>query len=410
MTAIIDIYLPALRRRIRNTLLLGQVLAGLGMGSTLSVGAILATNLSGSEAWSGMAATMSTLGAALTAIPLARLASKFGRRRSLCSGALVAATGAVSTIGASVAGSFPLLLEGLGLTGVGSAVSLQSRFAATDLSEDGTRSKDLSLVVWATTAGAIAGPNLIYPGEVFGVIFGLPPLAGPFLLTFIAQLMAALAYTLGLRPDPLLIAREAELGTSNVVGRTSITVAKDRPRLARLATITIALNQAAMVLVMSMTPVHLTGQGASLTVVGFTISLHVAGMYGLAPLFGALADRLGRLRIMLLGQIILFISLLVTGLGASSDWLVTLGLILLGIGWSSSTVAASSLLTESTSIARKAARQGFSDFLMNFSGALGGAVAGFVLFLVGFRGLSFAAISLVLFVVLRIFLEKNRSG
>jgi len=410
MTAIIDIYLPALRRRIRNTLLLGQVLAGLGMGSTLSVGAILATNLSGSEAWSGMAATMSTLGAALTAIPLARLASKFGRRRSLCSGALVAATGAVSTIGASVAGSFPLLLAGLGLTGVGSAVSLQSRFAATDLSEDGTRSKDLSLVVWATTAGAIAGPNLIYPGEVFGVIFGLPPLAGPFLLTFIAQLMAALAYTLGLRPDPLLIAREAELGTSNVVGRTSITVAKDRPRLARLATITIALNQAAMVLVMSMTPVHLTGQGASLTVVGFTISLHVAGMYGLAPLFGALADRLGRLRIMLLGQIILFISLLVTGLGASSDWLVTLGLILLGIGWSSSTVAASSLLTESTSIARKAARQGFSDFLMNFSGALGGAVAGFVLFLVGFRGLSFAAISLVLFVVLRIFLEKNRSG
>lgn len=410
MTAIIDIYLPALRRRIRNTLLLGQVLAGLGMGSTLSVGAILATNLSGSEAWSGMAATMSTLGAALTAIPLARLASKFGRRRSLCSGALVAATGAVSTIGASVAGSFPLLLVGLGLTGVGSAVSLQSRFAATDLSEDGTRSKDLSLVVWATTAGAIAGPNLIYPGEVFGVIFGLPPLAGPFLLTFIAQLMAALAYTLGLRPDPLLIAREAELGTSNVVGRTSITVAKDRPRLARLATITIALNQAAMVLVMSMTPVHLTGQGASLTVVGFTISLHVAGMYGLAPLFGALADRLGRLRIMLLGQIILFISLLVTGLGASSDWLVTLGLILLGIGWSSSTVAASSLLTESTSIARKAARQGFSDFLMNFSGALGGAVAGFVLFLVGFRGLSFAAISLVLFVVLRIFLEKNRSG
>tara|TARA_B100000902_G_C27211651_1_gene864720 strand:- start:563 stop:1231 length:669 start_codon:yes stop_codon:yes gene_type:complete len=222
--------------------------------------------------------------------------------------------------------------------------------------------------------------------------------------------MAALAYTLGLRPDPLLIAREAELGTSNVVGRTSITVAKDRPRLARLATITIALNQAAMVLVMSMTPVHLTGQGASLTVVGFTISLHVAGMYGLAPLFGALADRLGRLRIMLLGQIILFISLLVTGLGASSDWLVTLGLILLGIGWSSSTVAASSLLTESTSIARKAARQGFSDFLMNFSGALGGAVAGFVLFLVGFRGLSFAAISLVLFVVVRIFLEKNRSG
>ena len=410
MTAIIDIDLPALRRRIRNTLVLGQVLAGLGMGSTLSVGAILATQLSGSEAWSGMAATMSTLGAALAAIPLARFASKFGRQRSLCFGALLAATGAVSTIAASIAFSFPILLVGLGLTGVGSAVSLQSRFAATDLSEDGTRSKDLSLVVWATTAGAIAGPNLIYPGEVFGAILGLPPLAGPFLLTFIAQLLAALAYKIGLRPDPLLIARESEPSPSKVVGPTSITVLEDRPRLARLATTTIALNQATMVLVMSMTPVHLSGNGASLTLVGFTISLHVAGMYGLAPLFGALADRLGRLRIMTLGQIILLVSLLVTGLGASRDWLVTLGLILLGIGWSASTVAASTLLTESTSIARRAARQGFSDFLMNLSGALGGAVAGLVLFFVGFRGLSFAAISLVLVVVLRIFLESNRRG
>ena len=197
---------------------------------------------------------------------------------------------------------------------------------------------------------------------------------------------------------------------SKVVGPTSITVLEDRPRLARLATTTIALNQATMVLVMSMTPVHLSGNGASLTLVGFTISLHVAGMYGLAPLFGALADRLGRLRIMTLGQIILLVSLLVTGLGASRDWLVTLGLILLGIGWSASTVAASTLLTESTSIARRAARQGFSDFLMNLSGALGGAVAGLVLFFVGFRGLSFAAISLVLVVVLRIFLESNRRG
>ena len=62
----------ATQRRTRRVLMAGQVLAGLGMGATLSIGAILAAEISGSPAFSGMAATMVTFGAALAAIPLAR--------------------------------------------------------------------------------------------------------------------------------------------------------------------------------------------------------------------------------------------------------------------------------------------------------------------------------------------------
>ena len=41
----------AAQRRTRRVLMVGQVLAGLGMGSTLSIGAILAAQISGSPAF-----------------------------------------------------------------------------------------------------------------------------------------------------------------------------------------------------------------------------------------------------------------------------------------------------------------------------------------------------------------------
>ncbi|MFT4029847.1 MAG: MFS transporter, partial [Protaetiibacter sp.] len=71
------------RSRSRAAIITGQVLAGIGMGSTLSAGALLITQVSGSETLSGMAATMSTIGAALAAVPLAALATRHGRAPAL---------------------------------------------------------------------------------------------------------------------------------------------------------------------------------------------------------------------------------------------------------------------------------------------------------------------------------------
>lgn len=167
-------HIPA-QRRVVKVLVAGQILGGIGMGATLSLGALLAAELSGSSAWSGMAATMSTLGAALVAVPLARLAQARGRRVSLSTGALTAGTGAVLAITAVTVNSFPLLLLALMLLGAGSATNLQARFAATDLANPRFRARDLSLVVWSTTIGAVLGPNLFGPGEVVGAALGLPP-------------------------------------------------------------------------------------------------------------------------------------------------------------------------------------------------------------------------------------------
>lgn len=390
------------RRRIRGVLMSGQVLAGLGMGSTLSVGAILATELSGSPGWSGMAATLSTLGAALGAMPLARLAQRSGRSWSLATGAWIAAVGAFLAVSSTVVRLFPLLLVALVLIGVGTAVNLQARFAATDVSTDKHRATDLSLVVWATTVGAVSGPNLIGPGDALGLWLGLPSLSGPFVITLAAQLSAGVLYRFGLHPEPLALAKRI---ASEAPVRDDISSAgSDRPRHRLTALIAIALSHATMVAVMAMTPVHLVDHGASLVIVGFTISLHIAGMYALSPLFGILADRLGRKPTLLFGQAMLAMSLFATGFGSESEGWVIAGLILLGTGWSAATVAGSALLTESTPVARRTTVQGISDVVMSASGSLGGALSGLVLLAIGYSGLSLLCLTLVAVVTLRVVL------
>jgi MFS family permease len=383
------------RRKVRSVLIAGQMLAGLGMGATFSVGALLATDLSGSAGWSGMAATLATLGAALAAMPLANLATTRGRSWSLAAGAWVAALGAVLAITATVVRVFPVLLVALLMLGVATAVNLQARFAAADVSSAGRRGTDLSLVVWATTVGAVSGPNLIAPGNQLGMWLGLPDLAGPFVITAMAQVAASLIYRFGLRPDPLAVskvwAKEATGGDQAAV--------EDRPVARRTAFVSISLSHATMVGVMAMTPVHLVDHGASLVIVGFTISLHIAGMYALSPVFGVMADRLGRIPTILIGQALLALSLLATGLGSENSNWVIVGLILLGLGWSASTVAGSTLLTESTSLDKRTKVQGFSDVMMSGSGAVGGALSGVILLMVGYDGLSFIAMALVLAVV-----------
>ena len=379
----------------------GQALGGFGLGATLSVGAIMAVELSGSTAWSGAAATLSTLGSAFSAIPLANLAYRKGRRIALASGAALAIFGASAMILAAATRSFPIELIALFMLGAGSAVSLQARFAATDLPLNRPKAKDLSLVVWATTLGAVIGPNLIAPGEAFGLSIGMPHLAGPFLFTIAAQLGSTLVFWFGLRPDPLIVARDlAGLNEKrkNPGFKAAIEVIRAVP-LAGYAVLTIALSHMVMVSVMSMTPAHLSAEGHSLSDVGLTISLHIAGMYAFAPVFGWLSDKFGPRKTIVLGQLIFITSLAVAGLGQSNFLMVIIGLFLLGIAWSASTVSASALLSQTLGVEQRTKVQGFSDSLMNFSGAFGGAVSGTILATYSFSGLNAAALLPVVLIV-----------
>ena len=403
--------LVQLRRHTLIVLTVGQILGGLSIGAALSVGALAANDLAGT-AWSGLAATVMTLGAGVLAVPLAQLADRTGRRVSLSTAAFLAAGGSLVCVIALAVGSAVLLFVGLGLVGASTAAALQSRFAATDLASAASRGRDLSLVVWSTTIGAVTGPNLAEPGNILGAALGLPPLAGVFVLPVVTQLLAAVIYLVWMRPDPLLESRR--LSHEGAVEAAAVSVSGPGDlRMVRVAIITIALSHTTMVALMSMTPVHLVHSGATLSVVGFTLSLHVAGMFALSPVFGVLADRLGRMPTIVGGQLLLFASAVITALGSHQTSTVMLGLILLGLGWSASTVAGSALLNDAAPADRRVSLQGRSDLAMNLAGAVGGAVAGPLLAWLTYAGLAWSLsvpIAIVLVASLTSAARVGRSG
>ena len=387
---------PFPQRRTLAVLSAIQVIGGLGNGAGLSVGALLVKDVSGSSGWAGTATVMLTLGAAATTVPLAALASRAGRRPALATGWLLGATGAlVVVLGADLA-SLPLILLGLVAMGASTAANLQSRFAAADRADPRATGRAVATVTWATTVGAVVGPNLVGPGAVLARGVGVPELAGPVLLAVGGFALAGVLNLVLLRPDPLrptattIPVHGDEPTSSSAGGLTRL----EGPALT--AVVTTGSAHAVMVAVMSLTPVHMQDHGASLELVGLTISLHIAGMYALSPVFGWLADAWGPLRTIVLGQCVLLVAVAVAGTSGHSTVQITTGLVLLGVGWSISVISGATLLSRSLDPAVRPRLQGRNDLVMNLSGAAGGLLAGLVVAWQGFGALNAAAATLTL--------------
>jgi MFS family permease len=243
----------------------------------------------------------------------------------------------------------------------------------------------------------VAGPNLTGVAGRVAASLGLPRLTGPFVFGTVAILAAALVIAVLMRPDPLLVARQAALarGGTAVHTRTSWTrvwrVARERPGVAAGAT-ALALAHAVMIAVMVMTPLHMHHGGASLEVIGIVISVHVLGMFFLAPVVGWAADRFGRAPVLSAGALVLLLSLVLSGSSPEGASLrIGLGLFLLGLGWSLCTVTASTLLSESAPLAARTDVQGAADLVMGLVAAAAGALAGVVMGLLGYVALTIFA-------------------
>jgi hypothetical protein len=181
----------AVQRRVLAVLAATQVLGGVGMATALAVSTLVATRISGSELVGGAALTCVVLGAAGAALVVSRVAARRGRRPALSLGYGVGALGAATAAVAVAAGSAAVMLAGLVLAGAATAAGLTARFAATDLAPADRRARALALVVWSTTVGAVAGPNLAGPVQALAGRLGVEPATGPFWLCAAAFALAA---------------------------------------------------------------------------------------------------------------------------------------------------------------------------------------------------------------------------
>jgi MFS family permease len=371
-----------IQRRTLSTLVAAQAVGAIGITIGIATASLLALEISGSESQAGLAQTFQVLGAAATAWVLARLMSLRGRRVGLVTGYLTAAVGSLLAVAAGVVDSMPLLLFGAALLGASTAANSSARYCATDLAPAHSRARALSVVVWATTVGAVAGPNLTGLSAAVARRLGIPELTGGFAIGSLGLLAAAVILAARLRPDPLLVAREIaedpwEPGGSTSWSRVTQAV-RDRPVLG-VAIAGLAASHAAMVSVMVMTPLHMEHGGAELRVIGFVISLHVLGMFAFSPLVGWATDVAGRPPVLCAGGVVLLLALALCGRSPEgSSWQIFVGLFLLGLGWSLATVSASTMIADHAPLAARTDVQGMADVAMGVTAGGGGALAGVV--------------------------------
>jgi MFS family permease len=376
------------QRRTLRLLFVTQIVSGIGVAIGGTVGALLAADIVG-IGLSGVAQSAIVVGAALLALPATAIVNRHGRRPSLAAGYFVAAVGSIIVVIAAVRGSIPLLFVGFFLFGGATAAGLQARYAAVDLAPAALRGRHLSLIVWATTLGAVVGPSLAALAGASLDGYGIPTLAGPFLFSALLFGLATLLLMLLLRPDPAVVARGAMGNVSAVASdprgvgiRAALRVVVTQAS-ARLGVSAMAIGHLVMIGVMAMTPVHIRGAGHdaahTLRVVGVVLSFHIAGMFAFSPVFGWLTDRLGRRPVIVAGIALLLTACALAGSAGHDPARLAGGLMTLGLGWSATMVAGSTLLSESVSGELRASAQGLSDLMMGLAGASAGAISGVIL-------------------------------
>ena len=398
--------IAAVQRRTLRLLFATQIISGVGFAIGSSVGALLAAEMAG-VGMSGLAQSAGVVGAALFAIPATSIVRYYGRRPSLAAGYGVAAMGAVLIVGAALLSSLPLLFTGFFLFGAASAAGYQARYAAVDLAPAELRGRHLSLIIWATTLGAVAGPNLAPVAGTTLAPYGVPTLAAPYLFSAALLALAALVLVLLLRPDPMVVARHAESwgaaanaaqpavhGGGSGGMRAALREVAAVPA-ARLGVSAMAIGHLVMIAVMAMTPVHIRDAGYeaahTLRIVGVVISVHIAGMFAFAPVMGWLTDRFGRRPVIGGGIALLLLACALAGTAGHQHTQLAVALMVLGLGWSATMVAGSTMLTESVPPALRASSQGLSDLIMGLAGASAGALSGVVVFAWGFPTLALLA-------------------
>lgn len=395
----------AIQRRTLRVLAGAQVLSGCAFFLGIAVAALLARDVSGQEALSGVPLALGVISAALAAAPLSSWMARVGRRPGLAAGHLIAGAGAAVVVAAAAVGSFPLLCAGMAAFGIGNAANLLARYAATDLAPAQRRARAISVVLLATAAGAILGPNVAAQTEPLADWLGVHDSAAPFAVSVVLYALAAATLLALLRPDPLLTARRLDDVSPGAAATGALDALRTLPRwpvLALTGVTAMAIGNIAMVAVMTMTPVHMDDAGQSLSAVGLVISLHVAGMYLPSPISGFLADRHGRLPVLMAGGAALIAAGVCSALAPGDQTaLMATALILLGVGWNLGLVGGSALIIDAVEPDRRPQTQGAADLVMGLTGALGSLTAGplFHAGAFGLLGAGAAVLGLLLIVV-----------
>ncbi|WP_088327417.1 MFS transporter [Bacillus subtilis] len=383
----------SLYKRTLFVVSISQIFGGAGLAAGVTVGALIAQQMLGTDAFAGLPSALFTLGSAGSALIVGRLSQRYGRRTGLSAGFMIGGLGAIGVIMAAIINSIFLLFISLLIYGAGTATNLQARYAGTDLANHKQRATAVSITMVFTTFGAVAGPSLVNVMGDFALSIGVPSLAGPFILAAAAYMLAGVVLFIMLRPDPLVIARTIEAANEEPgdKGHLAATEHTENKKGIIVGATVMVLTQIVMVAIMTMTPVHMRHHGHDLGAVGLVIGFHIGAMYLPSLVTGVLVDRLGRTAMAISsGTTLLLAGVIAAFAPGDSMVLLVIALSLLGLGWNFGLISGTALIVDSTDTATRAKTQGTVDVLIALSGAAGGALSGMIVAGSSYLALSFA--------------------
>lgn len=403
-----------LYKRTLLVVVVSQIFGGAGLAAGITVGALLAQSMLGTDSVTGIPTALFTLGSAGAALLVGRSSQAYGRRVGLAVGFLAGGIGAIGVVISAIMNSILLLFASLLIYGAGTATNLQARYAGTDLASPTQRAKAVSIAMVSTTFGAVAGPNLVNVMGDFAISIGIPALAGPFILAAAAYILAGLVLFILLRPDPFIVAKaisDAQRPTSNLrlKDKSNLLSVNRRGILAGAAVM--VLPQFVMMAIMTMTPIHMGHYGHNLKEVGLVIGIHIGAMFLPSLVTGLLVDKIGRTTMAIASAITLLVSGFLAAMGpADSMFVLITALGLLGLGWNFGLISGTAILVDSTPPTTRAKTQGSVDVWIALSGALGGGLSGLVVAYFSFATLSIAGglLSLLLIPIV-IWAGRNQS-
>ena len=396
----------ATRRRLQTSLVLGVGLGSTGYIAAITIATIVAKELSGGSSFAGLPGATIVLGSAAASQLLSRFMVLYGRRAGLVLGYGIGAAGALGAGVAVVLASFPLFIAATAAMGCANAANQLSRYTAADMYPESGRASAIGVVVWGSTLGSIVGPNLITLSGNIAEGFNLPRLAGVYGVPILFVTAAALLTLLTLRPAPESLAPTP----ARVSRRASASLGEmlARPRIFA-AVVALIAGQVVMVLVMTMTPLHMADHGHGLAAVGLVISGHTFGMFAFSPISGWLAGRFGTPIIIAAGLALsAFSSVLAAVAPPDGGTILFIALFLLGVGWNFGFVAGSALLTEGLDRAERTALQGATDAMIWSSAAAAALGSGIVVAAASYTALGLLGAALILFPVLA--MARGRSA
>lgn len=363
---------------------------------------LIILKITGSAALAGLAASIIWGGRILIVYHSGKLMDRLGRRVVLLFGLGLAGAALIVLIAAAFTSSFALYIAGLGLYGFGVGISQQNRVAMADMFPASRRAEGVGYLFTSSIVGSLIAIPFASLTEFMAITLKLDPWALALLIAPLFIIPASY-FTFYLRPDPKEIGERLsdyypelaeqqakESIAQNFLNRSSVLY---RPVL--IAISSSALGWGIMVMMMSLVSLVLHEHGVELTLIFLAVTVHIVGMFALSVPIGRIADKFGRKRVLLAGALVIGVGSLITPL-THEYLIVTIGIFLVGLGWSAINVASTALISDVTHPSKRGRIIGTNDFAIGASALALPFAGGVVIGALGLASLGYLGLLLVL--------------